>query len=374
MQPMKPKTLILMATAIVCGLGASYMTSRLLAERGSGDSEVEKVRVAVAKKHLDLATPLKNPADFFEFKDVVRGDEPKNAVTDLNQVKGKFLARPLRKGDALTTDDVKDQVAVIPVPPGMRAVGLRVNLEGQAGGFASLPGSRVDIISSVARKSDDDSGSFYLLENVLVLAADTVKDRPDGAIPAGVVTVALSPDDVLRVNTAKGLGTLSLALRDPSDPTKARRRKVSVTEVLHGSSGNNAKPKEDGPSQLVEEGPGQSSGSTPVPLIAKTPTGKAKSPSVPAKSGASVVAKAPTQSGDPGPATAVPEVRKHVVTIVEGDRVRKVVFVLNDDGEVRQEDVSETSPAPAATAPQPPRLPVTAPKPGPRAGQAAAAH
>ena len=32
---MKPKTMILMGLAIVCGLGASYMTSRLLAERNA---------------------------------------------------------------------------------------------------------------------------------------------------------------------------------------------------------------------------------------------------------------------------------------------------------------------------------------------------
>jgi Flp pilus assembly protein CpaB len=367
---MKPKTLILMATAIVCGLGASYMTSRLLAERGSSESDVEKVTVAVAKRHLDLATPLKNPGDFFEFKEVTRGDEAKNAVTSFDQVKGKFLARPLRKGDALTTDDVKDQVAVIPVPPGMRAVGLRVNLEAQAGGFASLPGSRVDIISTVNRKNDDDSGSYYLLENVLVLAADTVKERPDGALPASVVTVALDPDDALRVNTAKGLGALTLVLRDPSDPTKSGRWKMSVTEVLHGRAGKSSTKGTTSPGHF-EEGFGQSGSSSEVPLIVKTPDAKNKKPGTTGTQ----VAKVPTQSNDPGPATVVPEVRKHVVTIVEGDHVRKVVFVLNDDGEVRQEDVSETPPpAPAATASPTPRPPVAGPKNGPRAGKAAGAR
>ena len=32
---MKPKTLILMVVAVTCGLGASYMTSRLLAKTKS---------------------------------------------------------------------------------------------------------------------------------------------------------------------------------------------------------------------------------------------------------------------------------------------------------------------------------------------------
>ena len=44
---MKPKTLILMVVAVSCGLGASYMTSRLLADR---EQDVEKVAVLIAKK------------------------------------------------------------------------------------------------------------------------------------------------------------------------------------------------------------------------------------------------------------------------------------------------------------------------------------
>ena len=46
---MKPKTLILMVVAITCGLGASYMTSRLLADRQPDDGEKISV-LAVAKK------------------------------------------------------------------------------------------------------------------------------------------------------------------------------------------------------------------------------------------------------------------------------------------------------------------------------------
>ena len=63
---MKPKTLILMVVAIVCGLGASYMTSRLLAERGDAPPpEQPKVTVLVAKKTLDMGTFVKNPPEVF---------------------------------------------------------------------------------------------------------------------------------------------------------------------------------------------------------------------------------------------------------------------------------------------------------------------
>ena len=48
---MKPKTLVLMVVAVTCGLGASYMTSRLLAERNTDDAE--KIAVLVAKRQID---------------------------------------------------------------------------------------------------------------------------------------------------------------------------------------------------------------------------------------------------------------------------------------------------------------------------------
>ena len=57
---MKPKTMILMGVAIVFGLAASYLTSKLLA------TQQEKVIVLVAKEKLSRWTPLKNLDAQFE--------------------------------------------------------------------------------------------------------------------------------------------------------------------------------------------------------------------------------------------------------------------------------------------------------------------
>jgi pilus assembly protein CpaB len=355
---MKPKTLILMVIAIVCGLGASYMTSRLLAERGSGDQDVEKVTVLVAKRHLDMATAFKNPKDLLESQEFLKGKEPKNAVTSYDQVKSKFLKRPLRKGDFLTPEDLSDDVAVIPLAPGMRAVGLRVNSEAIAGGFASLPGSRVDIISTVRRPSDDDSHSRVLLENVLVLAADQMKDRPDGAVLASVVTVALNPEDTLRVTLAKDLGPLTLVLRNPLDTSHAEKDRINITQVLR--SPHDKVDTNEGKGGPGFEEPTAGSGVAAVPTIPGAGT-----------KGAKAVAKA-----GPAPLKEDPVVRKHVVTVVEGDHTRKVVFVLSDNGEVSQEEVTEVGAsssadtgsgaaptAPPGPSPIRPGVPVTVPQP-----------
>src|SRR5438552_538083 len=150
---MKPKTLILMVVAVVCGLGASYMTSRLLAERDDQkpqvvDKVVEKVTLLVAKKQLDMSTYIKTPQEMFTEKQFVKEDAPKEALTpkDLTGLAGKTLKRGLRRGDHVMAEDLGDGAPVLEVPPGHRAMGLRVTVEGIAGGWASLPGSRVDII------------------------------------------------------------------------------------------------------------------------------------------------------------------------------------------------------------------------------------
>ena len=179
---MKPKTMILMVVAVGCGLGASYMTSRLLAERGNSPEEQEKVVILVARKNLDTGATIKDPKDMFVEKAVVKGEEPKNSVTKFEDLKGRVLKRTLREDDYVSSADLlsdKESWIAYSLPKGYRALGIRVNMEGTAAGFASLPLSRVDVIATVRRGDDKQSFSQVLLQNVLVLAADqsTVREE-----------------------------------------------------------------------------------------------------------------------------------------------------------------------------------------------------
>src|SRR5437879_4736284 len=109
---MKPKTLILMVVAVVCGLGASYMTSRLLAERDDKPADqpaVVKVKVLVAKKNLEMHTALKaKPEEFFTEKEYIKEDAPKDALTkdDLAKLKNKYLKVGRKAGDHVTESDL----------------------------------------------------------------------------------------------------------------------------------------------------------------------------------------------------------------------------------------------------------------------------
>jgi pilus assembly protein CpaB len=234
---MKPKTMILMIVAVSCGLGASYMTSRLLAERGA---ETEKVNVLVAKKNLNMGDVVKVPDDMFVQKQFTKGEEPRLALTEGEQLKGRVLKRSLRPGDFVTPDDLfgeNDSPGLwTTLPQGYRAVGIRVNPETIAGGFASLPHSRVDILNTVKRGDDRSNYSEIILEDVLVLAADqsSQRDETGRAMVANVVTVALKPEDALKLELAKNVGSISLMLRKFNDKVRAEGTKLTYEKMKQG--------------------------------------------------------------------------------------------------------------------------------------------
>jgi pilus assembly protein CpaB len=224
---MKPKTMILMGLAITCGLGASYMTSRLLAERSP--AEEEKVKILVAKKNLNVGQRISDPEELFEYKEVSKDSEPPDAIKDFDAIKGKSLKQNRNKGEWVTAANLRGAGEQLKLPEGHFAQGLKVTLEGTASGFATLPGSRVNIIQTVTRGSNY---SQILLSDVLVLAADLKLDSTgELASPAQVVTFALSGKDVLKVNLAKELGILSLALRNPDDHSHDDAQVVYVKDI-----------------------------------------------------------------------------------------------------------------------------------------------
>src|SRR3954464_13707202 len=84
---MKPKTMILMVVAVGCGLGASYMTSKLLADRQAAPAE-ELVPVLMAKVKVPGWVPIKEPEQFFEVRMLPESAVSKSSLKSLDDVKG----------------------------------------------------------------------------------------------------------------------------------------------------------------------------------------------------------------------------------------------------------------------------------------------
>ena len=217
---MKSKTVILMIVAIVCGLAASYMTSRVIADRK--DTDDEKITVLVAKQNLAMGTMITDAEKYFEEKPFTKGEEPKKAIRDFAQIKDHRLNKPLSAEQFVTPDDLtdrgQDSLSGL-MRKGMRAVGIKVNVDDIAGGFV-LPQTRVDIVSVL--RQGDQQYSKIILQNVLVLAVDTLSQRPDDrqAIVSNTVTVEVTPAEAEKLSLATELGRIRLILRPWGDEEK----------------------------------------------------------------------------------------------------------------------------------------------------------
>jgi Flp pilus assembly protein CpaB len=212
---MKPKTMILMGLAITCGLGASYMTSRLLADRQT--EEKETAEVLVAKKNLNIGERLDKPEELFEKKTILKEHETPDLIRDHESLRGKILKQSRNKGDTIAPNNLYGKGENLDIPDGHQAVGLKVNLETSVSGLATLPGSRVNLIWFQRGEKNETSRVDVLLQDIFVLAADGKVERDGITAVAQVVTLALTPEQVNFVNLAKETGVVNLALRKSGD-------------------------------------------------------------------------------------------------------------------------------------------------------------
>ena len=334
---MKPKTMILMVVAVTCGLGASYMTSRLLAERET--PEVKKVGYLVAKKELKQGDHLKNPEEWFEMKHVPEGEEPKGAIVSFEQLKDRNVIRSRSVGDFIAMEHLFDSKngwgPQGTMPEGYRGYGIRVNSESIAGGWASLPNSRVDIVSAVRRTSDKDTYAQILLHDVLVLAADGFTGTPENgkAIMAATVTVAVKPQDALKLALAEQYGPLRLIIRKFNDNSRPDVDKITFENVQ-----NNTVPTDE-----ISEAP-----TTPAPPTPPTPV--AVEPKQEPQ---------PTKVATPVEPVVVAQVNytKHRVTIIRGDQITYQDYLLDEEGNVVEPGAANNA-APRVPMPQPVPQPV----------------
>jgi Flp pilus assembly protein CpaB len=338
---MKPKTMILMVVAVACGLVASYMTSRLLADRNTAPPE-NQVSVVFAKtgKRVPAFTPIRNPEEFFEVKQVSEGPLTAKAVKSLDELKGKRLKKAISEEAIVRTDDLQQKgEEVIEIPKGQRAIAIKVNPECLAGGFI-LPGMRVDILCTM--RGGNDPATVLLLQNMLVMAIDMKPTRDEGqvAVLGQTATLAATPEECSRLSLAAQQGELRLTLRSQEDQKLVNLGTTKAGDLVKAVrdrdpvTGEVVDIKDDGgPSALV----------TPLPPTQPTPA--PEPPKV-----------VETPATPPPPKT-------FAMRIVEGAREQTAVFTWDDEnkswlrGPSSRTSVDE-DPAPA---PKPAPKPVVVP-------------
>jgi len=154
------------------------------------------------------------------------------------------------------------------IPPGMRAISVRVNDVVGVAGFV-LPGMRVDVLVTGQPSNHPETVTRTALQNILVLSAgQTIQTDGKNAISTPVVTLLVSPDDAEALTLANIEGRIQLVLRNSSDGALATPRGRKVNE-LYGSPP--AAPAASAPAARRERTAPPPRASEPVPVLPAPP-------------------------------------------------------------------------------------------------------
>ncbi|MGE0460836.1 MAG: Flp pilus assembly protein CpaB [Vicinamibacterales bacterium] len=243
------RTLIVFLLSVLVAGVASFFVYRAVQQIPVREVEVKSYQVAVASKALPVGTML-TPSDVrlvaWPASSPVAG-----GYTTVEEVVNRGLIASVVENEPLTSAKVAEAAAGAGLPPtitaGMRAISVKVNEVIGVAGFV-VPGTRVDVVVTLARQ--EDSVSRVVVTNVQVLAAGTRYDQEqarDGKpLPSTVVTLLVTPQDAERIALASAEGQIMLTLRNPIDtePTETKGTRMAalmgapepppVTRVVRG--------------------------------------------------------------------------------------------------------------------------------------------
>jgi pilus assembly protein CpaB len=213
---LKPSVLI--ALALSAGAVAVFLVARWV---GVGGAAHRGPPVVVAVVAVEGGEPLVSvQLQVLAWPGI---SPPQGAFSSVDAVAGRIPRQPLVPGEPvlesrLVPVDGRAGLASV-LSPGKRAITVRVNDVIGVAGFA-LPGTFVDVLVS-ARDANNEPFSRIVLERVKVLAVaqDTVS-APAKPKVVNAVTLELTPDESERLDLARSVGSLSLALRNELDKTR----------------------------------------------------------------------------------------------------------------------------------------------------------
>jgi len=207
----------------------------LQAGRGTRSTPDEQILVAaddlqvgtkIEEKDIKFATfPSANlPAGVFHFK---------------NKAIGRGVVQPISRGEFILTNKLAGENAGsgLPalIPPGMRAVSVRVNDTTSVSGFV-LPGTHVDILLTGSPQGSGDQQTTTVLKNIAVIATGQKLERNSAGEPqtTPVITLLVSPDDAQKLTLATNQGHIQLALRNPLDTSQDEIAAARSESLYHG--------------------------------------------------------------------------------------------------------------------------------------------
>jgi pilus assembly protein CpaB len=255
---MRPKSLVLLALALGCGLVASIGISQVL-DGNNKPAPVETAPIYVALQNINVGDPVTDK--MVSLEEWPKDKVPVGAITKWEELEDRRPRSNIYKGEPILDNKLLEKGQtndpIQGVPAGMRLKTISVDARQSAAGLLS-PGDRVDIqIFVKANQGLGITNSFtkLILQNIRVYAIDqTIDKAADGEESRSVaktVSLIVTPAQANRITLAENMGEVSLIPRHPDDD-KIVDDSEQGTDELFGRSTANSRAQEqagksDGP-------------------------------------------------------------------------------------------------------------------------------
>jgi len=232
----RSRLLLIGLVAVALGGLLSFSVYRTLQARTASPRQVG-VDVVVAATDIQVGAKIEDRD--VKIVKLPAEDLPANVFRGKTHVVGRGVVLPVSKGEFILPNKLAAENAGsgMPalIPPGMRAVSVRVNEVVSVAGFV-MPGTRVDVLLTGNPLGSSESQTTTVLENIAVLAAGQKLERNTAGEPqtVPVITLLVSPEDAQKLTLASQEGKIQLALRNPLDTIQQRLPSVRNTNLYNG--------------------------------------------------------------------------------------------------------------------------------------------
>jgi pilus assembly protein CpaB len=230
---MSPKSIILLAMALGCGLVAAVGINQIMARP---TDQAETVQIVVAKREIQKGEPFR--PDDIRLQDWPKETVPEGALDSVEKLVDKRSRGMIYPGEPIIDKKLigkgEGTRLTVEVPAGMKAISVKVDNESGLAGMV-LPGDDVDVLlhaEANPSKQIFETSTSTIETNMKVLAVDDQMYGPDGkenSISAKTVTLLATPKQAARISLACEVGNVRLVLRSGKESPETTEDIVKVS-------------------------------------------------------------------------------------------------------------------------------------------------
>ena len=244
---MNKRLLSVLIFAAVVSAGASYVLYRMISVQLAASAKVGGGKLLVATHNLDAGALIKDgDVKIAEWS----GSIPPDAITKPEDAINRGVVNPIFEGEPIVENRVAARgagagLAAI-IPPGKRAVAVRVNDVTGVAGFIA-PGTHIDLLiagTPPGESSEHGTVTKTLMQDIEVLSAgqNIQKDAEGKPVNVAVVNLLATPEQAEVLSLASNETRIQFVLRNPTDKEIAKTPGTNIGYLFNGRPDETAKP------------------------------------------------------------------------------------------------------------------------------------